>query len=204
MLASVMRGLVQQGLSVIIACAALAHASLARGDTLTITRPGSHPRYNVEAEPHLVFGAFPAPGPADGSGYGVGARGTLELIDNGFISKINNTVGIGVGVDWVHYDNSNLPCEKAEGGNCADLNPDYSLSYVYVPVVLQWNFWLSRDWSVFGEPGIDIRFMSRGEDGVAFDPFVLFVGGRYHFTERITLTLRVGYPTFSAGASFLL
>jgi len=177
----------------------------ARADTLTIKRPGAHPNYRVEAEPHVVIGAFPPPGPADGSGYGIGARGTFELVDNGFISTINNTVGVGVGVDWVHYGDSNLPCEKdPNSGSCADLDPDFSVNYVYVPVVMQWNFWLSRDWSVFGEPGLAVRFVSRGDDGVALDPFLLFVGGRYHFSERISLTLRAGYPTFSVGVSFLL
>lgn len=179
--------------------------SEALADTVTIKRPGAHPNYQFEVEPHLVLGAFPPPGPADGSGYGIGARGTFELIDNGFISTINNTVGVGVGVDWVHYDDSNLPCPKDPDSNsCADLNPDFSVNYVYVPVVMQWNFWLSRDWSVFGEPGLALRFVSRGDDGVALDPFLLFVGGRYHFSEPISLTLRAGYPTFSVGASFLL
>lgn len=174
-------------------------------DTVTIRHPGDHPRYLFEAEPHLTLGAFPAPGPADGSGYGIGFRGTIELIDNGFISSINNSIGVGFGADWVHYRDSSLPCPKApDTGNCADLAPDFSINYVYIPVVMQWNFWLSRDWSVFGEPGLELRFASKGEDRTALDPFVLFVGGRYHFSERISLTLRAGYPTFSVGASFLL
>jgi hypothetical protein len=29
------------------------------------------------------------------------------------------------------------------------------------------------------------------------------LGGRYQFNDRIALTLRVGYPTFSLGTSFL-
>jgi hypothetical protein len=42
------------------------------------------------------------------------------------------------------------------------------------------------------------------QDGqVEFTPFVLYAGGRYHITDRITLTIRIGYPTFSIGASFL-
>jgi len=177
----------------------------ARADTVTIERPGAHPNYQFEVEPHLLLSAFPPPGPATGLGYGVGARGTFELIDNGFIRTINNTVGVGIGVDWVSYDDSHLPCPKdPNSGTCADLNPDFSVNYVYVPVVMQWNFWLTRSWSVFGEPGFALRFMSRGDEGVSLDPFLLFVGGRYHFNERISLTLRVGYPTFSVGASFLL
>lgn len=174
-------------------------------DTLTIRRPGAHPNYHLEAEPHVVFGALPAPGPARNAGLGLGFRGAVELIDNGFISKLNNTIAVGFGVDWVHYGDSDLPCEKDPNSNsCRDLNPDYSVNYLYLPIVMQWNFWLSRDWSVFGEPGLAMHFASRGEDKVAIDPFVLFVGGRYHLNDQVSLTMRVGYPTFSFGVSFLL
>jgi hypothetical protein len=70
-----------------------------------------------------------------------------------------------------------------------------------LPAVMQWNFWLHRKWSVFGEPGVAMYF----EDGdLEFTPFVLYAGGRYHFTDTIALTMRVGYPTFSLGVSFLL
>ena len=31
-----------------------------------------------------------------------------------------------------------------------------------------------------------------------------YAGARFHFTDRITLTMRVGYPDFSLGVSFLL
>lgn len=43
------------------------------------------------------------------------------------------------------------------------------------------------------------------EDGnLELEPFVLYAGGRYHFTDDIALTMRIGYPTFSLGVSFLL
>jgi hypothetical protein len=29
-------------------------------------------------------------------------------------------------------------------------------------------------------------------------------GGRYHFTDKIALTMRAGYPAFSIGVSFFL
>jgi len=190
-------------LSVILA--ALCCPTRASADTLVIERPGAHPRYVFEAEPHLLLGALPAPGPARGTGFGLGFRGALEIIDNGFIRSINNTVAVGFGADWVYYADSDLPCERAPGTeSCAELDPDFSVNYLYVPVVMQWNFWLSRDWSVFGEPGLGLHFASRGDDRTGLDPFLMFVGGRFHFGERVTLTMRAGYPTFSVGASFLL
>jgi hypothetical protein len=77
---------------------------------------------------------------------------------------------------------------------------DVSPSKVYLPVVMQWNFWLSRKWSVFGEPGPTLRL----DKGKAKPDGSLYVGGRYLFTDDIALTLRVGYPAPSVGVSFLL
>ena len=88
------------------------------------------------------------------------------------------------------------------------------------PVVLQWNFYVARRWSVFGEPGLYIWHgsysaptyncalpgqtvctVSYGSDtgiGPAF-----WVGGRFHFSDSASLTLRLGYPDFlTVGVSF--
>ena len=37
-------------------------------------------------------------------------------------------------------------------------------SYLVFPVVMQWNFWLSQNWSVFGEPGLVIYMLDYGGD----------------------------------------
>jgi hypothetical protein len=66
---------------------------------------------------------------------------------------------------------------------------------------MQWNFWLSENWSVFGEPGTSMRI---DDDKARFDPFVFYAGGRFHFSDFVTLTMRVGRPTASVGVSFLL
>src|SRR5262245_12860229 len=65
-----------------------------------IRQPGVHPDYVFEAEPHILFALDP-PGHGGGDGIGPGFRGTIEIVDNGFISKINNTVGIGFGADYI-------------------------------------------------------------------------------------------------------
>jgi hypothetical protein len=135
---------------------------------------GDHPSYIFEAEPHFLIG-FAGPF-ADHDNFGLGFRGTFHIA-NGFVSSINDTVGVGVGFDF------------APGAGD-----------VYVPIVLQWNFWLSTHWSVFGEPGI--AFGSGHGDQNVFP--ALFVGGRYNFTDRIALTMRVGYPEFSIGLSIFL
>ena len=51
---------------------------------------------------------------------------------NGFIDRINDSVGLGFGVDYTR-DNT------------------------WLPLVMQWNFWLSEHWSVFGEPGYRVQ-----------------------------------------------
>ncbi len=138
-----------------------------------IKDPGDHPRYVFEAEPHLIVGWGDPffPGGLPGGGF----RGTFHIA-NGFVKSINDSVGIGVGLDF------------ATNG------------HLVIPVVLQWNFWLSTHWSVFGEPGIAV-----GGGGV--NPTVgpaLFLGGRSHFSNTVALTLRVGFPELAVGVSFLL
>lgn len=174
-----------------------------------IRQPNAHPQYNFEAEPHFAFGLLDPPGFGAGTGIGLGFRGTVQLLDQGFIPKLNDTVGIGFGLDYVRYDGWQGPrgvCTQtasAPGGIpvCVRTAGYDHVNYFYVPVVMQWNFFLHRQWSVFGEPGLGLHF----EDGHAgVDPFIFFAGGRFHFSDRVTLTMRIGYPTFTLGISFLL
>jgi hypothetical protein len=158
--------------SLAVFAAALSPA-LAKADEHSIIRsPGDHPPYIFEAEPHLLVGYS---GPFDdGGNFGVGFRGTVHIA-NGFVPSINDSVGVGFGIDI------------ATNG------------HVLIPIVMQWNFWLSTHWSVFGEPGFAI---GSGDRTVLWPSF--YAGGRFHFTDRIALTMRVGYPDFSLGVSFFL
>jgi hypothetical protein len=157
-------------------------SSSSQADRLLIKQPGAHPDYTFEVEPHLVLGFADPPGgkfEGRGKGFGPGFRGTIELVDNGFIQSINNTVGIGFGADLL-----------MAGGKGTTL---------VLPVVMQWNFWLSENWSVFGEPGGAIYLGDKSGVGPVF-----MAGGRLHFSDAIALTLRVGYPSLAVGLSFLL
>ncbi len=163
--------------AVFVFLALFAAAKQASADESVIKHPGDHPEYVFEAEPHVVVAPFHDFHP------GVGFRGTLELVDNGFISSINNTVGLGFGVDWTK-------------------------GHTWIPIVMQWNFWLSRNWSVFGEPGIVLRIddgvkVEPGKGPDKLDPFAFYAGGRFHFSEYVTLTMRIGRPTASVGLSLL-
>ena len=150
----------------------------ARAEPNLIKQPGAHPDYSLELEPHVVFG-FDAPGDTAGQGFGPGFRGTVELVDNGFVSTINNTVGLGFGLDWFAFSSGKTS--------------------LWVPFVMQWNFWLTRSWSVFGEPGAGLYL----GNATGFRP-AFYGGGRFHFSDTLALTVRVGYPTFSVGLSFVL
>jgi hypothetical protein len=154
-----------------VALCVLSFTSQAWADRGTIKVPGQHPDYSFEAEPHVLAEPFHDFHP------GLGFRGTIELVDNGFISKINNTVGIGFGADWTRHN-------------------------LWLPVVMQWNFWLTENWSVFGEPGLVLRITDDKRHGADF--FAIYAGGRFRLTESITLTGRVGRPSASLGVSFLL
>jgi hypothetical protein len=158
--------------------AAVTAGGPAGADESIIKNPGDHPDYRFEAEPHGLIG-FAGPFERGRADFGAGFRGTIIIVDNGFIKSINNSIGIGFGGDLF-----------------------FRRGTIFIPVVMQWNFWLTTHWSVFGEPGIGFSPNAfRGRDVI--HP-ALYLGGRYHFNEKISLTMRIGYPAISVGASFFL
>jgi hypothetical protein len=173
---------------------------------MTIRNSGQHPQDHFELEPHLVLSPFDSPDDPSNDGYGVGVRGTLEVAPDGFIPNLNDSVGVGFGLDWVHYDypQNRALCRRfeptAQGVPVCVETSAHGSSYLFVPVVMQWNFWLHPRWSVFGEPGLAVSHRSDGGFGVS--P-VFMAGGRFHISDNVALTLRLGYPTFSFGVSFL-
>ncbi len=173
-----------------------------------------HPRYAVELEPHLALGWLLPPGDAWGAGIGGGLRASILIAEDGLITGVNESVALGVGLDLLHHGSGG-----AVAGECAEYvgsgnericvrvaGAGGPSSYLYVPFAFQWNFFLTESWSIFGEPGIGTYLQFRDLDGtVGAGVFPLFqIGGRYHFSERATLTLRAGYPYLSVGVSFLL
>lgn len=164
--------------SLVAGLAALVAPRAAQADESIIKNPGDHPDYRFEAEPHGLLG-FGGPFERGRGELGAGFRGTVVLVQNGFVPSINNSVGITFGGD-VFFGRGTL----------------------FIPVGMQWNFWLTNHWSVFGEPGIGFA-ANQSPNRDAVHP-VMMVGGRYHFNDRVSLTMRIGYPAFSIGASFFL
>lgn len=172
----------------LVAAGVLASPS-ARAEDSILKQPDQHPDYFVELEVHgvVAYGAGPfLIGRYDGIGFGPGFHANFRILKNGFIPSLNDSVAIGVGAELV-FDTSN------------DV-------HLVTPVVLQWNFWLTKHWSLLGEPGVAISFpMStpRGPEPVFVTPS-LSVGARYNFNDHVTLVMRLGYPVTSVGVSFFL
>jgi hypothetical protein len=79
---------------------------------------------------------------------------------------------------------------------------------------MQWNFFVAPKWSVMGEPGLYVykgffdstlcnNVPGCNEPALFGIRPAIYLGGRYHFSEHVTLTMRIGYPTFSVGVSFM-
>jgi hypothetical protein len=199
-------------LATALGASVILHVATADAADSTINRPNDRAPYHVELEPHLVLDFIAPPGDGTGPGLGAGFRASFEIVHDGFVHNNNDSVAIGVGVDFAHYYGSGVvtpgTCTQFEPGPagtnvCVRVAQTGGASnYAYFPVVMQWNFFLTHRWSVFGEPGLGLYWFDYGSVGVT--PVFNF-GGRFHFNDRVALTLRLGYPTsLSIGVSFLL
>jgi hypothetical protein len=187
----------------VLTLGSLAVGASARADG-TIRSPDDHPHYIAELEPHGVFrddNYF-------AGGFGVGFRASFPIVDPGFIRSINNTIAIGTGLDAVFLND----CYYTNQAGCGE-------TLISIPLVMQWNFYLTPHISVFAEPGVELNLYQFNGcpagapcDGYAhthFAPFILSGGMRYHFTDAIAITPRVGFDNYGAflvsfGVSFFV
>jgi hypothetical protein len=183
----------------------------ARTVAAQIDHPNSHVEYAVELEPHLVV---QWDGPWwGGDGFGVGGRASIPLIQNGPVRTINNSLALGVGLDWAHFSDN---CGPGPGPgpyfNC-------SANTLWVPVVIQWNFFFSDLISAFPELGLAVHHdwwsdaYCQGPRGATYYcgnysttdlDLAFWLGVRFHLAPKFALTLRLGTPSLLLGASFLL
>lgn len=171
---------------------------------VSIIRDPNPPRYKVEIEPHLNVQWFGLD--YDANGIGPGVRFSIPVMSPGFIKKINDSVAISFGADALWYRHQGCWWDNGQRRCWGD---DRTFWVLYAPVTLQWNFWLTDSWSVFGEPGLVLR-AGFGDAcdydwcGGRYSPiwFAFYAGARYHFNDDLALTLRLGYPTgLSVGLS---
>ncbi|HEY1960202.1 MAG TPA: hypothetical protein VGH28_31550 [Polyangiaceae bacterium] len=173
----------------LLAAALLLASSSAFAEDSILKQPGQHPDYFAELEVHglvaygggpLLIGRYPL------VGFGPGFHANFRILKNGFIPSLNDNVAIGVGAELV-FDTDNAV-------------------HLVTPIFLQWNFWITKHWSVLGEPGVAIAFplsTPRGPEPVFLTP-ALSVGARYNFNDHVTLLMRLGFPVSSVGVSFFL
>ena len=180
-----------------------------------IKQPGNHPDYSFEIEPHLAFQWADRLG--SDSGFGPGLRANIPFVHNGPIPSINNNMGITFGADltfgnggygWC-YGNFN-PQNVPNGERC-------SVTEFWLPVAMQWNFFLTKVISVFGEPGLAIvhrswsyqNFCNNGQIcNSSYSQnnleFIFGAGARFMFSDRVGATVRLGFPMITAGINILL
>jgi hypothetical protein len=160
-----------------------------------IKNPNDHPDYRAELEPHGTIipwhGRYGNYGGYNGFGdpeFGAGFRATIEIIDPGFVPKINDTVGITFGIDGTSFN--------CRGCRYRD---DF---FIWMPVGIQWNFFFTDKFSAFADLGFMLR---SGGFYKHVDPdFFGMVGGRYHFNDKVAFTFRLGVPFVNLGVSFFV
>ena len=174
----------------------------------TIRVPGQRPAYSFELEPHVLVTPFEAPDHPSSGGlwcWAYAARSSSRLRASSPSSMIrwaSASASIGsTTTAWVAAAIACASSPRRRACRYASRRARIHRAIVFVPVVMQWNFWLHRQWSVFGEPGLALSHRSGGDFGVS--P-VFGAGGRFHFNDNLALTLRLGYPSFSVGRLVLV
>ncbi|HEY1533285.1 MAG TPA: hypothetical protein VGF76_04690 [Polyangiaceae bacterium] len=180
-----------------------------------IKQPGNHPRYAAELEPHLIVEWDQYAACANDS-FGPGFRAAIPFLDNGPIPTLNNNMAIGFGLDWAH-SGANNACIQYRGPNGTYLGNGFTADVWSIPVVVQWNFFLLRRVSVFGEAGLVLQHTrfdngyvcngngfctGNGTDNEVNPSFG--AGGRFMVSDSVGFLVRLGFPYFSAGVSILL
>ena len=160
-------------------------------------RSAWHPKYNAEIEPHFVVAGLDH----YQAGLGFGANVSIPIAEHAPFKRIDDTLALGVGVDWVRY--------AAYRPN--DPRDPKILTYAwYFPVFLQWNVWLGARASFFVEPTLIYRFASY-QDNCGGLPCVDTtrvlpsgsIGFRFRVVDHASVTVRVGWPMVSLGGSWL-
>lgn len=133
-----------------------------------------------------------------GWGFASGVRFGIPIVNNGFISSINNAVYINFGADFYY-----LRCYY-----CGRRGNDYYGFGLGFPVSLHWEFYVNDNWSFFAEIGVNIWLDPAFFDGDPYDPydgfywFLAAAGASFHVSQNFLLTLRVGIPYVAFGLTF--
>jgi hypothetical protein len=111
---------------------------------------------------------------------GFGGRVDIPIVPEGLVEGVEDELALSPGAE-LYFDDDR------------DDDDDVALAAV---VAAQWNFYLHPQWSVFPELGLALIAGDRGrrdDDDVRLR-LLLAVGGRYHFSSRNSLVLRICSP----------
>ncbi len=160
-----------------------------------------HPDYSVEIEAHGTVAAFDS----FFVGLGGGMRLTIPVADNALVKSIDDEISLGIGLDIVRYG-AYKPINNSS-------KPGLGVLAFYVPVSLQWNFWLGSRATFFLEPSLVYRYATYIDEcssayGTACAERTRFLpsgalGMRFRFANHIGMTLRVGWPMANLGLTWL-
>ena len=87
-----------------LALALLLAPSFARAEESIIKQPDQHPSYIAELDVHGLFAYWGGPfllGRYGTVGFGPGFRASFNILKNGFLPNVNDSVAIGVGAELV-------------------------------------------------------------------------------------------------------
>jgi hypothetical protein len=181
-------------------------------------RPAARsPRYAVELQPHVIaqWAALPRRSEV---GLGLGFRASIPVLGLPPLRGLRHNLAVSFGMDWAYL------------GVCESRAPACRGDDFWFPVVMQWNLFLTRWWSVFPELGLAIHHAAWGVryidepgpapragvcgPGRAPDCWVegrlteltpaAWLGTRFSLSDAFSFTLRMGFPAFVAGVSLRL
>lgn len=140
-------------------------------------------------------------------GMGGGARVSIPVWGHTPFKGFDNDLGIGIGLDVIRYA-AYKPADPAE--------PTLRVAAYYVPLYLQWNVWLGARASLFLEPTLLYRYgayidscasanLPPSKHCAATSRFLPTgsIGLRFRIADKVSGTIRVGWPTGSIGVSWL-
>jgi hypothetical protein len=178
---------------ILTAAASYSGAAQAQGERYVRYEPSAYP---LEIEPHFAFG----PDNVYGTGVGAGLRVSVPIVSS-LLVRVPDNLAITFGGDVIHYPDCFF----------TDL---CGANYLLVPVAGQWNIFLARRLSIFGELGafaykgfFDVCGPGAGPGCLPPSDFgvlpTIAIGGRLHFGDNAAFTARFGYPTITLGLSLM-
>ncbi len=203
--------LVMTSVTTALLCSLFVHSA----EGQSIIKNGNASRsYAVEIEPRGALSPFSPPRGSADVGLGGGVNFGINLAPKGFLPTVYDSVALTIGIDTLYHfggrpraaecaewqgSGSSRVCVRTRGGSGTEA------LFFYTPVTMQWNFYFTPKWSVFGEPGMAMYFRTGRYEPLSVGVIpVFFAGGRYHFSNKATLTMRIGYPYTTIGVSFFL